>query len=103
MRMGLSALNAQRRRYNLIPFRHCLLCQAKQEDPKHFFLHCPYLSEQRKILLTGVSLLLAPGTYPYLLPQLDEDYYTKILLCGSDEYSKETNSKLFIVVHIVLL
>ena len=96
--MGLSALKAQRFHYNLIPFRHCQLCPAAKEDPIHFFLHCPILQKQRDVLLKQTSLILAPGSSPYLLPQLDEEYFTRILLQGSDDYSEDMNNELFSAV-----
>ena len=37
MRMGLSALNAQRKQYNFINYNNCPLCGNKPEDTIHFF------------------------------------------------------------------
>ena len=95
LRMGLSALNAQRFQYNLITFKNCLLCPAPKEDVVHYFLKCPCYFTQRVTLLKNMCELLAPGTHYSLLPQLDEKYFCQILLCGSDDYDAAINSQIF--------
>ena len=50
LRMGLSALNAQRSNYNLIDFRTCQ-CGSPSEDLTHYFFSCPLYAAQRQNLL----------------------------------------------------
>ena len=40
IRMGLSALNAQRYRYNFIPNSTCTFCNTGAETPIHYFFTC---------------------------------------------------------------
>ena len=51
MRMGLSALKAQRKKYHFIADSICDSCNARCETPDHFFLHCPTFVAQRQEIL----------------------------------------------------
>ena len=58
IRMGLSALNAQRHSYNFIPSGICHKCNAKSEDTVHYFLVCPSYTAQRTQLLQDLLLAM---------------------------------------------
>ena len=51
IRMGLSALNAQRFKYNFIPSPTCPSCYLAAETPQHYFFHCPTHRLARETLL----------------------------------------------------
>ena len=55
IRMGLSGLNQQRRKYNFIANSVCPKCNFKSEDAAHYFLHCPMYAAQRQKLLHTLS------------------------------------------------
>jgi hypothetical protein len=57
IRMGLSALNQQRHKYNYIPDPACTSCGYRQEDPIHYFLECPTYHGARQILFRTVGPL----------------------------------------------
>ena len=48
IRLGLSALNAQRFKYNLIDSPSCDHC-TQDETPIHYFIYCPAYSDHRNI------------------------------------------------------
>jgi hypothetical protein len=58
IRMGLSALSSQRFDYNHIVSPKCLTCNAKTEDPAHYFLTCPTYDVARPNLLNGICDIL---------------------------------------------
>jgi ribonuclease P/MRP protein subunit RPP40 len=51
LRLGLSALNAHRFKYNFIHSPNCDKCQTHSESTKHYFLDCPAYSIARLVLL----------------------------------------------------
>ena len=55
IRMGLSALNAQRKKYHFIPDGTCQSCDARSEDAMHFFLVCPAYTVQRRQLFQELN------------------------------------------------
>jgi hypothetical protein len=57
MRMGLSGLNAHRKKYNFIQHNFCPLCGMKNEDPIHFLLLCPYQAAPRAVMMREISAL----------------------------------------------
>ncbi len=59
MRIGLSGLNAHRRKYNFINDNTCPLCNMKAQNTYHYFLVCPVLATPRATLLTRVSQVLS--------------------------------------------
>ena len=54
IRLGLSGLSSQKHDYNHINNPKCLRCNAKCEDPRHFFLTCHSHDEPRTVFLTEV-------------------------------------------------
>mgnify|MGYP001551431377 FL=1 len=55
LRMGLSGLNAHRRRYHFIENGRCPNCLFKIEDTLHFVLHCPSYAAHRAEMLDHLS------------------------------------------------
>ena len=51
IRMGLSGLNAQRKKVNFIPNGNCHYCGSRSETPVHYFMECPAFAAQRIGLL----------------------------------------------------
>jgi hypothetical protein len=54
IRMGLSALNAQRFTYNLIESPICLLCNKASETPLHYLWECPAYMLARQIMVSRI-------------------------------------------------
>ncbi len=42
IKIGLSALNGQRKRYGFIDDNKCVFCAARPEDEVHFFISFPF-------------------------------------------------------------
>ena len=60
MRLGLSALNDQRAKYNLITNSCCAKCGYNHEYTNHNFLKYPHYSAIRGVLLEKSERLLNP-------------------------------------------
>jgi hypothetical protein len=58
IRMGLSALSSQRFDYRHIDNPKCLTCNARTEDPAHYFLLCPTYDTVRPDFLDGITDIL---------------------------------------------
>lgn len=105
MRMGLSALNYQRKQYNFIDDDSCPNCGISPEDTIHFFLQCPSFAAERNILLRDIADLFAVN-----LPHLDikssipriQRLIVNILLSGCDLFSFEHNFTLFKIVQVYI-
>ncbi len=80
IRMGLSGLNAQRRKYKFIQNSTCSFCNHKREDPKHFFLICPAFAAHRQQMLDDL-VRDVPGTVQPLLNAPVR--LTRILIVGT--------------------
>ena len=65
MRMGLSALNAHRRKYNFIDNSHCSFCPQKREDTMHYLLQCPHYTAPRSTMLNSLATSL-PESHRHL-------------------------------------
>ena len=87
MRMGLSALNAHRRKYHFIDNAICPNCHSDREDTAHFFLKCPQYTAARTTMLNSLNIIL-PETHQTLLDLVNKQkvtQLTKILLTGIQE------------------
>ena len=62
-------------------------------------MHCPLFTAKRQQLLQHIRDVIAPGCSQFLLPQIDENAYVKILLFGSSDLSPEDNNLVFRTVH----
>ena len=59
MRLGLSALNSQRYKYNMIPSPSCERCGTSKEDPYHIFFVCPAYAVPRQTLTQDLNRILS--------------------------------------------
>lgn len=102
MRMGLSGLNADRKKYNFIDHNFCPLCGLKPEDSIHFLLKCPNFAMQRNTLMGTISNILLRyfpdmNLYPHTRTAFRR--LNSILLLGSDTLSFDDNVLVFKAVH----
>jgi hypothetical protein len=58
IRLGLSGLASQRHDYNHIDDPRCVKCNARSEDPQHYFLICPHYARHRDDFLTAICDIL---------------------------------------------
>ena len=102
MRMGLSGLNAHRRKYKFINYNNCPLCGQKPDDTIHFFFKCPYQAMHRNTLVGVLSNILRLH-----IPNIDQMINTltnlkllnSIVLFGSELLSYDDNIVLFKAIH----
>ena len=66
IRMGLSGLNAQRRKYNFIDSSKCNYCNSKTEHAKHFLLFCPSFAALRHDMLYEMEAKVPQTVQPYI-------------------------------------
>ena len=59
MRLGLSALNSQRYKYNMVPSPSCERCGTPKEDPYHIFFVCPVYAVPRQTLTQDLNRILS--------------------------------------------
>ena len=97
LRMGLSALNAHRKKYNFISFNDCPKCGQKPENEVHYLLKCPDLVAHRAVLMGTISPLLERRVEISLPPitHAEQTKLVSILLYGSPDLSVEDNKVLF--------
>ena len=86
IRMGLSALNSQRKKYHFIPDATCDSCNARSETPVHFLLHCPTYAAQRQDMLqqliNSVPNIMQPLLNFQNNPRLCKEL-VQIMICGT--------------------
>ena len=89
LRLGLSHLNEHRFKYN---FQDCLnpscSCSLEVESITRFFLHCHHFNQFCQILLDSVKRIVNG------ISILTDDALVNLLLCGSQNYNFEENSKI---------
>jgi hypothetical protein len=97
LRMGLSALNQHRWKYNYIRDTTCPSCNHRHEDIVHFFLECPTYQASRQNLMQSVRLFVGD-----ILPDIHrlqtrraKETLINILLRGDDRLDDATNRALF--------
>ena len=66
MRMGLSALNAHRRKYHFIENSSCPYCAFMKEDIAHYLLKCQRHTAARTTMLNSISIILPETDQPLL-------------------------------------
>ena len=104
IRMGLSGLNAQRRKYNFIDSSKCDNCNDKSETPKHYFLFCSAFAAQRRDMLYEMEATIPQTVQPYmqyLLNKKMSDNFTNILIYGTKNV--DTDSLLFKIVQTFIM
>ena len=106
IRMGLSGLNQQRRKFHFVENGRCGTCNFIREDPLHYFLKCQTYAPQRQVLFREICQTLAPGIdFNLLIPNTNEEYkeFISIIMCGSEQSDYQTNVKIFDSVHKFIL
>ena len=93
MRLGLSALNSQRYKYNMVPSPSCERCGAPQEDPYHIFFVCPAYAVPRQTLTQDLNRILSVDIVQ------NKKQVEIILLYGSEILDHHTNLILFTTLH----
>ena len=93
MRLGLSALNSQRYKYNMVPSPSCKRCGAPQEDPYHIFFVCPAYAVPRQTLTQDLNRILSVDIVQ------NKKQVEIILLYGSEILDHHTNLILFTTLH----
>ena len=78
IRMGLSALNAHRHKYNFINSPKCPLCNLDSETTHHYFFICPSHQGARLTFFNSLQNILGIDTSNHhsLLPTIIEGHYT---------------------------
>ena len=93
MRLGLSALNQQRKDYHLIEEGLCTLCYSDDEDTNHYFLFCPHHAAHRGQLIRELGRLLQPaGISPN---NINSNTLVNIILHGCPLITEKENLKLY--------
>jgi hypothetical protein len=96
IRLGLSGLSSQRHDYNHIDTPECMNCNARCEDPAHYFLLCPTYEEPRADFLESICQILHDNS-------IEVDFNSPIfvkafidmILNGSGLLDDDSNSKIF--------
>jgi ribonuclease P/MRP protein subunit RPP40 len=94
MRLGASTLNFDLFARGLCTTPECD-CGNPRETTCHFLLYCPLFDVQRHRLLLHVRDVIAPGTNPTLLFNMNVNRYLDILLSGSVDLDTDNNSLIF--------
>jgi hypothetical protein len=93
MRLGLSALNQQRKDYHLIEEGLCAMCYIGDEDTTHYFLFCPHYAAHRGQLIKELGRLLQPvGISPI---NINPSVLINIILHGCPLITEKENLKLY--------
>ena len=98
IRLGLSGLSSQRHDYNHIDNPKCLTCNAKCEDPAHYFLLCPSYEAARADFLEDLCQILHANS-------IEVDFNRKsfvkafidMILNGTELLSEELNLHIFLI------
>ena len=106
LRMGLSGLNAHRKKYNFILHNECPNCGGRPEDEVHFLTKCPKYAIQRAVLVRTITPLLNNVQIPNLSPspRVNAGFValTHLLLSGNPALSPEDTITLFTAVQIFI-
>ena len=91
-RVGLSALRAHKYAHNFCdtPSYTCS-CGLESETTTHFFLKCPYFTNQRSILISKLSSILQDT---HDLTRADDHTVVKYLLYRDESLSDEKNASI---------
>ena len=103
IRMGLSALNAQRKKYHFIPDGKCESCNAKSENSNHYFLSCPTYAVQRQQLLQDLNRDVPTIMRPlnnFETNKKSANELVKVLIFGVNKV--ETDKTIFTFVQIFI-
>ena len=81
MRLNSTTLNCHLFKYGRSDTHECT-CGNLWETVKHFMLECPNYATHRNMLLAAIRDILAPGTHPNLLHDIDSKDLLNMLLNG---------------------
>ena len=87
IRMGLSGLNAHRKKYHFIENSICPNCHFNHENEIHFFLHCANYAVQRMVMMTQLQALFPNKNPQFWVPTTKKQEEDIVLLitkgCGN--------------------
>ena len=89
IRMGLSGLNAHRKKYNFIDHSICPNCYSNHENEIHFFLHCANYAAERMVMMTQLQTLLPNINPQFWVPTTKKQQKDIVILitkgCGNED------------------
>ena len=90
LRLGLSGLNAHRKKYHFINFSRCPRCNHRIEDTTHFLLVCPSHAAHRADMIAELSQLM-PSLQRLFVNNTSKNKkeLTKILISGTGDVTKD--------------
>lgn len=97
LRINNPALNCHLFKYGMSDTPACI-CGYRSETTAHFMLDCPTYAAPRDTMLATIRDVIAPGTHPRLLLDLNHNHLLKITQCGSIELSDQSNRTIFSAV-----
>ena len=88
LRVGLSPLKKHKRSHNFqdTPVDTCN-CKRSAETSEHFLFHCPFYTEQRRVLLQTLNPILLANDLRFL----DDKSLLHLLLYGHEKFDYQTN------------
>ena len=99
MRLGLSGLSSHRHDYKHITDPKCLTCNARKEDPFHYFVQCPTYNGQRPDLLVGIcDIFREKGIEVDFRRLLFRNFLINTILRGTDILDDDSNKSIFTLV-----
>ena len=106
LRMGLSGLNAHRKKYNFIPNNVCPHCGQRPEDEVHYFLKCPYFADPRTGLVgTIAGITQRTDMFTAKCPPVTKADYVgliSLILHGDTALSYDENILIFDAVQLYI-
>ena len=96
IRLGLSGLSSQRHDYKHITDPKCQTCNARKEDPFHYFVLCPTYNGQRPPLLEGIcDIFREKGIEVDFRRPLFRNFLINTILRGTDILDDNSNKIIF--------
>ena len=91
LRVGLSSLKSHKRSHNFqdTPIDTCN-CKLNAESSEHFLFHCPFYTEQRRILFQTLNPILFANDLRFL----DDKGLLHLLLYGYEKFDFQTNQSI---------
>jgi hypothetical protein len=95
MRLGLSALSSQRFNYKHIDDPKCNYCNARVEDPCHFFMTCPNFALHRpELMINACGILFKYDIQVDFRKQRFRNFFIETILGGSTVLTPADNKAL---------
>jgi hypothetical protein len=97
IRLGLSGLASQRFHYNHITDPKCIKCDAKVEDPVHYFLSCPQYATHRVELINEICHILQYNRFEVDFTKASfRKFFINLILKGCPLLSDVDNGIIFV-------